>query len=256
MEIGRARAVITGGASGLGAATARRLVEAGGSVTLLDLASGAGEGLAGELGERAGFVAADVADPEVVGPAVDRAADAMGGVDLCVNAAGIGPAHRVLTRSGDMFPLELFSFVVGVNLIGLFDVVRNVSRHMAANEPGEDGERGLIVNVASIAAFEGQIGQAAYSASKGGVAAMTLPLARDLASYGIRVNTIAPGIMDTPMIDAGGPELKERLQQLAMYPKRLGSADEFSALVLHLAENRFINGEVIRLDAATRMGPR
>jgi NAD(P)-dependent dehydrogenase (short-subunit alcohol dehydrogenase family) len=155
-----------------------------------------------------------------------------------------------------MFPLELFEFVVKVNLIGLFDVTRNAARHMAGNDPGPDGERGVIVNVASIAAFEGQIGQAAYSASKGGVAAMTLPLARDLASYGIRVNTIAPGIMDTPMLDAGGGDLKERLAELHMFPKRLGTAEDFAALVVHLAENRLINGEVVRLDAATRMGPR
>ena len=256
MDVGRARAIITGGASGLGAATARLLAGRGAAVTVVDLPQSAGGALAEELGDRGGFAAADVTDPTAVAAALDRAAEQMDGIDLCVNAAGIGPAHRVLTRSGTMFPLELFSFVVSINLIGLFDVVRNAVRHMAANEPGDDDERGVIVNVASIAAFEGQIGQAAYSASKGGVAAMTLPLARDLASYGIRVNTIAPGIMDTPMLEAGGPELKERLSQLAMYPKRLGAAEEFASLVVHLAENRFINGEVIRLDAATRMGPR
>ena len=256
MDVGRARAIITGGASGLGAATARRVVAAGGRVTLLDLAQSRGAAVAGDLGERARFLAADVTDPAAVVAAVDAASEAMGGIDLCVNAAGIGPAHRVLTRQGDMFPLELFSFVVSINLVGLFDVVRNVARHMAGNEPGEDGERGVIVNVASIAAFDGQIGQAAYSASKGGVVSMTLPLARDLASYGVRVNTVAPGIVDTPLLDAGGPELKARLSELPMFPKRLGAADEFAALVIHIAENRYINGEVIRLDAATRMGPR
>jgi 3-hydroxyacyl-CoA dehydrogenase/3-hydroxy-2-methylbutyryl-CoA dehydrogenase len=256
MDVARVRALITGGASGLGAATARRLIREGAAVALLDLEQSAGESVAAEMGDLACFVPADVTDPGAVGSAVDRAREAMGGIDLCVNAAGIGPAHRVLTRQGVMFPLELFGTVVGINLIGLFDVVRNSVRHMAENEPGEDGERGLIVNVASIAAFEGQIGQAAYAASKGGVVAMTLPLARDLASYGIRVNTIAPGIMDTPLLDMGGPELKARLAELAMYPKRLGSGDEFAALVLHLVENRFINGEVIRMDAATRMGPR
>jgi len=256
MQIEGSRAIVTGGASGLGRGTATRLIEMGGRVTLVDLPHSQGAAVAAELGAAAGFVAADVTNPAEVAAAVDGAAETMGGIDLCVNAAGVAPAFRVVTRTGEMFPLDLFEFVVKVNLIGLFDVTRNAARHMAGNEPGPDGERGVIVNVASIAAFEGQIGQAAYSASKGGVAAMTLPLARDLASYGIRVNTIAPGIMDTPMLDAGGGDLKERLAQLHMFPKRLGTPEDFAALVVHLAENRLINGEVVRLDAATRMGPR
>ncbi len=256
MQVAGSRVIITGGASGLGAGTAKALIARGASVALLDLPQSNGAEVANDLGEAAVFIPVDVTDPAAVEPAVDEAARLMGGLDVCVNAAGVAPAHRVFSRQGVMFPIELFEFVIKVNLIGLFDVTRNAARHMAANEPGEAGEQGLIVNVASIAAFEGQIGQAAYSSSKGGVAAMTLPLARDLASYGVRVNTIAPGIMDTPMIEAGGPELKERLSQIHVFPKRLGTPDDFAALVMHLMENQLINGETIRLDAATRMAPR
>jgi 3-hydroxyacyl-CoA dehydrogenase/3-hydroxy-2-methylbutyryl-CoA dehydrogenase len=255
MQILGSRALITGGASGLGAGAARRIVAGGGRVALLDLAQSKGREAASELGESAVFVAADVTNPGEVEQAVGNAAEAMGGIDVCVNAAGVAMAHRVVTKEGGLFPLELFEFVVRVNLIGLFDVTRHVARVMAANDPNEDGERGVIVNVASIAAFEGQVGQAAYSASKGGVAAMTLPLARDLSSRGIRVNTIAPGIMDTPMLDAGGPALRERLVSVHLFPKRLGTPDDFAALVVHLIENALINGEVIRLDAGSRMGP-
>ena len=164
--------------------------------------------------------------------------------------------HRVVTRKGELFPLELFEFVVGVNLIGTFDVTRRAAAVMAHNEPDSDGGRGLVVNVASIAATEGQIGQAAYSASKGAVAAMTLPLARDLASIGVRVMTISPGIMDTPLLDGVRPELKEALAQIHVFPRRLGSPDEFASLVQHFMENPLLNGEVVRLDAGARMGPR
>jgi 3-hydroxyacyl-CoA dehydrogenase/3-hydroxy-2-methylbutyryl-CoA dehydrogenase len=180
----------------------------------------------------------------------------MGGIHLCLNAAGIAPAHRVVSRTGELFPLDLYEKVLRVNLIGTFDVTRHVAKRMAENQPNDDGERGAIVNVASIAATEGQIGQAAYSASKGGVMAMTLPLARDLASYGIRVNTIAPGIMETPMIGGMTPEVRESLAQVHVFPKRLGRPTEFAALCLHLFENTLINGETVRLDAAARMGPR
>jgi len=254
MQVAGTRALITGGASGLGRATAQRLADGGAKVTLLDVPSSAGAEVAANLGGV--FVAADVRDPEEVEAAVDHAVDVFGGLDLCVNAAGVAPAHRVVTRSGDLFPLDLFSFVVAVNLIGTFDVLRRAAKHMTANLPGPDDERGLIVNVASIAAFEGQIGQAAYAASKGAVVAMTLPLARDLASYGIRVMTIAPGIMDTPLLDSASPELKQQLAAVHMFPKRLGEPDEFARLVVHLMENTLLNGEVIRLDAAARMGPR
>jgi 3-hydroxyacyl-CoA dehydrogenase/3-hydroxy-2-methylbutyryl-CoA dehydrogenase len=255
MQISGSRALITGGASGLGEGTARRLVDAGGRVALLDLPQSRGEDVAAELGDAATFFPADVTKTEEVEAAVDDAAAALGGLDLCVNAAGVASAARVVNKDGSLFPLDLFRFVIRVNLVGTFDVARHAARHMAANDPGPSGERGVIVNVASIAAFEGQIGQAAYSASKGGVAAMTLPLARDLASRGIRVNTIAPGIMDTPMLDAGDPRLRERLATVHLFPKRLGTPDDFAALVVHLAENELINGEVIRLDAGSRMGP-
>jgi 3-hydroxyacyl-CoA dehydrogenase / 3-hydroxy-2-methylbutyryl-CoA dehydrogenase len=254
MKMDGLRAFVTGGASGLGEATARRVVASGGSVAILDLPSSKGAQVAGDIGGF--FVAADVRDTDEVAAAVDGAAEALGGIDLCVNAAGVAPAHRVLTRGGDLFPLDLYRFVIDVNLIGVFDVTRSVSKHMAANEPNEDGERGVIVNVASVAAFEGQIGQAAYSASKGGIAAMTLPLARDLASYGIRVMTIAPGIMDTPILEGVSPDLKDQLASVHVFPKRLGTPDEFAALVEHIVENALLNGEVIRLDAAARMGPR
>lgn len=256
MQVKDARVLVTGGGSGLGKGAAELLAGAGARVALLDLPQSKGAEAASELGDRHLFVAADVTDPDAVEQAVAGVVDAFGGLDVCINAAGVPSAHRVVSRSGDLFPLELFEFVVKVNLIGLFDVTRRAAAAMAANEPDEDGERGVIVNVASIAAFEGQIGQAAYSASKGGVAAMTIALARDLASVGVRVLCIAPGIMDTPMLDFGGAELKERLAALHVFPKRLGTPEDFASLARHLIENPLINGEVIRLDAATRMGPR
>lgn len=247
-------ALVTGGGSGLGEATARALAARGAKVTLLDLPSSKGEEVAEQIG--GSFVPTDVTVTEQVAAAVDAAAGAMGGIHLCLNAAGIAPAHRVVSRSGDMFPLDLYEKVIRVNLIGTFDVSRQVAKVMSENNPTDDGERGAIVNIASIAATEGQIGQAAYSASKGGVAAMTLPLARDLASYGIRVNTIAPGIMETPMIAGMSDEVRESLSQVHVFPKRLGRPEEFAALALHLFENTLINGETVRLDAGARMGPR
>lgn len=256
MKVDGSRVLITGGGSGLGRGAALRLAGRGAKVALLDLPQSRGAEAAAELGDGHVFVAADVTDPVAVEEAVAAAAEALGGLDVCINAAGVASAHRVLTRSGQLFPLELFEFVVKVNLIGLFDVTRRAAAVIAANDPDENGERGLIVNVASIAAFEGQVGQAAYSASKGGVAAMTITLARDLAASGIRVLCIAPGIMDTPMLDSGGPELKERLAELHVFPKRLGTPADFASLVEHMIENSMLNGEVVRLDAATRMGPR
>jgi len=215
-----------------------------------------GADIAGDLGTGNHFIAADVTDPEQVKAAVEGAAQALGGLSICVNAAGVANAARVVNRSGDLFPLDLFRFVLDVNLIGTFDVTRRAARVMGTNKPNDDGEKGVVINVASIAAFEGQIGQAAYSASKGGVAAMTLPLARDLASLGVRVNCIAPGIMDTPMI-AGMPEpVRQSLIEVHVFPKRLGKAADFAALAQHMVENPLINGEVVRLDAAARMGPR
>lgn len=254
MKLDGLRALITGGASGLGEATVRLLSERGGSVAVLDLEASNGKAVAESVGGV--FTPADVTSPGNVEAAVAHAAEALGGLDLCVNAAGVAPAHRVVTRDGNLFPLELFEFVIRVNLVGSFDVARRAAGLMAGNEPNADGERGVIINVASIAAFEGQIGQAAYSASKGGIAAMTLPLARDLAPLGVRVMTIAPGIMDTPLLDAANPELKQQLAQVHVFPKRLGAPGEFASLVAHIVENPLLNGEVIRLDAGARMGPR
>jgi NAD(P)-dependent dehydrogenase (short-subunit alcohol dehydrogenase family) len=254
MQVKGCKALITGGGSGLGEATARRFAVAGAEVTVLDLPQSKGMEVAEQIGGH--FVAADVTVTDEVAAAVEAAAGAMGALHLCLNAAGIAPAHRVIARSGELFPLELYETVLRVNLIGTFDVTRHAAKNMADNIPNDEGERGVIVNVASIAATEGQIGQAAYSASKGGVMAMTLPLARDLASYGIRVNTIAPGIMETPMIAGMTSEVRESLAQVHVFPKRLGKPEEFAALVQHLFENPLINGETVRLDAAARMGPR
>ena len=256
MQLSGARALITGGASGLGEGTARRFVAQGARVALLDLPSSRGVEVAADLGGAAVFAPADVTNTDDVAQAVAYAKEAMGGIDVLVNAAGVAPAHRVVARSGELFPLELFQFVINVNLIGVFDVTRRVAAVMGENDPGDDGERGAIVNVASIAAYEGQVGQAAYSASKGGIVAMTLTLARDLASIGIRVNTIAPGIMDTPLLAGAPDEVKQSLGQLHVFPKRLGTPADFAMLAQQLVENGLINGEVVRLDAATRMGPK
>lgn len=254
MNVDGARVLVTGGASGLGAGTARRLASQGARVGILDLASSDGADAAADLGGV--FAAADVREPDQVEAAVAAIAEGLGGLDVCVNAAGVANAARVLNRKGEMFPLDLFEFVVGVNLIGTFDVLRNAARVMANNDPDDEGGRGLIVNVASIAATEGQIGQAAYSASKGGVAAMTLPLARDLASIGVRVMTIAPGIMDTPMIAGMSDEVRESLAKIHVFPQRLGTPDDFARLVQQFMENTLLNGEVVRLDAGARMMPR
>ncbi len=256
MDIDGSVALVTGGASGLGEGTVRRLIAAGGKVAILDLPTSRGAELAAELGDAAIFTPADVRDTDQVAAAVAATVDAFGRIDVNVNAAGIAPAHRVVTRDGELFPLDLFRAAIDINLIGLFDVVRRCAAAMGRNEPGPTGERGVIVNVASIAAFEGQVGQAAYTASKGAVVALTLQLARDLAAAGIRVLTVAPGIMDTPMLAAAPAELKEALAKLHVFPKRLGTADDFSALVEHLVTNPMLNGEVIRLDAGARMPPR
>ncbi len=225
-------------------------------MVMLDINEEKGKLAAGELGERSRFLACDVSDPESVAAAVSGAKDAFGAIHILVNAAGVAPAQRVVSRDGTLHDLELFRFTIGVNLIGMFDVIRNVAGVMANNEPGSSGERGVIVNVASIAAFEGQIGQAAYSASKGGVVGMTLPLARDLAGIGVRVVTVAPGIFDTPLLAGAPQELKESLAQLHVFPKRLGTSEDFARLVEAIVENEMLNGEVIRLDAATRMPPK
>jgi len=248
--------LITGGASGLGRGAAEALGRRGGKVAILDLPTSNGTEVAEAIGDAAVFVPADVRDAEQVAEAVAAAIEAHGRIDLLINAAGVVTAHRVVNRDGDLFPLDLFKFTIDVNLIGMFDVVRRVAGEMGKNEPNDGGERGAIVNVASIAAYEGQVGQAAYSASKGGIVGLTLPLARDLAGAGIRVNTIAPGIMDTPMLAGAPQELKDSLAQVHVFPRRLGTPDDFAHLVIAIFENEMLNGEVIRLDAGARMGPR
>jgi len=248
--------VVTGGVSGLGFGAAQRLVRNGASVVMLDINEERGKETTVELGDKSRFIPCDVSNSEDVSAAVSGALEAFGSIDVLVNAAGVAPAQRVVSRDGVLFDLDLFKFTVGVNLVGMFDVIRNVAAAMAANDPGETGERGVIVNVASIAAFEGQVGQAAYSASKGGVVAMTLPIARDLAGVGIRVVTIAPGVMDTPLLAGAPQELRDSLAKLHVFPQRLGTAEDFAHLVQAVVENPMINGEVIRLDAAARMPPK
>jgi NAD(P)-dependent dehydrogenase (short-subunit alcohol dehydrogenase family) len=248
-------ALVTGGASGLGGATVTALHEAGASVVIVDLPSSNGEVVAKELGDRARFAPADVTNEEDVRAAVQTAADEFGGLHIVVNCAGVGFPGRVLTRDGDAIDLERFEFVVKVNLIGTFNVIRLAAAQIAKQDP--DGEeRGVIVNTASIAAFDGQIGQAAYAASKGGIVGMTLPIARDLSSKLIRCVSIAPGTFDTPMLAGLPEEARQKLAEGIPHPHRLGSPPEFAALVRHIVENPMLNGETIRLDGALRMPPR
>jgi NAD(P)-dependent dehydrogenase (short-subunit alcohol dehydrogenase family) len=244
--------VVTGAASGLGAATARMIVEEGGAVVAVDLNREAGEALEQKLGARVRFAQADVTREEDAKNAVAEAAERFGYLHGLVNCAGIAPAERVVGREGP-HRLDLFAKVVSVNLVGTFNMIRLAAEAMAREEPREDGERGVIVNTASVAAFDGQIGQAAYAASKGGVAAMTLPIARELAKFGIRVVTIAPGIFETPMMAGFTPEVQESLARSVPFPQRLGRPSEYAALVKHICENRMLNGETIRLDGAIRM---
>jgi 3-hydroxyacyl-CoA dehydrogenase / 3-hydroxy-2-methylbutyryl-CoA dehydrogenase len=254
MRIEATRALVAGGASGLGAATARRLHAGGAHVTIADVNAEKGEALAAELGERAAFAACDVTDEAQVQAAVEAAA---GGADLRISVccAGIGWAEKVSGRRG-AHSLEPFRTVININLVGTFNVMRLASTAMLSNEPDESGECGVCVNTASVAAFEGQIGQIAYSASKGGVVGMTLPAARDLASARIRVCTIAPGLFDTPLFALLTEEQREALASNIPHPARLGTPDEYAALVAHIVENPMLNGEVIRLDGALRMPPR
>ena len=250
MEIKDAVAVVTGGASGLGLATTKRLLDAGAQVVVLDLR---GDDVVRELGDRARFVHADVTDEDGVAGALDTA-EAMGTLRIVVNCAGTGNAIRVLGKDG-VFPLNAFRKVVDINLVGTFNVLRLAAERIAKTELiGE--ERGVIVNTASVAAFDGQIGQAAYSASKGGVVGMTLPIARDLASKAIRVVTIAPGLFDTPLLASLPEEARASLGKQVPHPSRRGNPDEYGALAVHIVENPMLNGEVIRLDGAIRMAPR
>ncbi|MFL5793478.1 MAG: 3-hydroxyacyl-CoA dehydrogenase [Actinomycetota bacterium] len=254
MEIAGRTVLVTGGGSGLGAATARMVVEHGGSVVVADVDTERGERVAAELGERARFVPTDVTDEASVGAAVALTLE-LGGPHVAVSCAGVAPAERVLGRDGP-HSLARFMAAIQVNLVGTFNVTRLAAQAMAANEPGEDGERGVIVNTASVAAFDGQIGQAAYSASKAGVVGMTLPVARELARHGIRVLAIAPGIFDTPMLAAMSDQVRASLGAQVPFPSRLGHPTEYAALVRHIVENRMLNGETIRLDGAIRMAPR
>jgi NAD(P)-dependent dehydrogenase (short-subunit alcohol dehydrogenase family) len=248
-------ALVTGGASGLGLATVQELVRAGASVVIIDLASSDGETVAKELGEKTLFRAADVTDEAEVGAAVEAGTEAFGGLHIVVNCAGVGFPGRVLTREGEPTDLDRFEFVVRVNLIGTFNVVRLAAAQIAKGDP-EGEERGVIVNTASIAAFDGQIGQAAYSASKAGIVGMTLPIARDLASKQIRCVTIAPGTFDTPMLAGLPEEARAKLAEAIPHPHRLGKPEEFGLMVRQIVENPILNGEVIRLDGALRMPPR
>jgi len=255
MDLASAKAVVTGGASGLGLETARQVIEAGGQATLLDMNVEQGTASAADLGERALFVETDVSAEAQVQEAIAKAAEFMGGITLAVNCAGIIGAARALGRDGPMAG-DFFAKTIQVNLIGSFLVAKEAANVMQHNEPDAEGERGVIISTASVAAFEGQIGQAAYSASKGGVVAMMLPLAREFARIGVRVNTIAPGIFRTPMVAGMPEEVQESLGLQVPFPPRLGRPDEFASLVGCIYSNTMINGETIRLDGAIRMQPK
>jgi NAD(P)-dependent dehydrogenase (short-subunit alcohol dehydrogenase family) len=259
MDISGATAIVTGGASGLGNATARALAARGALVAIADLQEEAGTKAAAEIGGI--FLHTDVTDEASVEAAV-AAASAAGPLRVLVNCAGIAIAARTVSRDGEPHPLAQFQKVITINLVGTFNCIRLAAPAMAVTEPGPDGERGAILNTASVAAFEGQIGQAAYAASKGGIVGMTIPIARDLASIGVRVNTIAPGLMDTPIYDqvGGGGDsstsFKEQLGKNVVFPSRMGYPEEYSSLAVELITNSYMNGEIVRLDGAIRLPPR
>ena len=255
MELRTVNAVITGGASGLGRATAERIVKAGGRAAMLDLPTSKGADVAATLGGNAIFTPADVTSGDQVAGALDQARQRFGGINVLVNCAGIGTAAKTVGKQGAA-RLEDFTRVITINLIGHFNAIRLTAALMAQNAPSAAGERGVIINTASVAAFDGQIGQAAYSASKGGIVGMTLPIARDLAELGIRVCTIAPGIFDTPLLATLPEPARQSLAKQVPFPPRFGRPDEYAALALHIVENGMLNGETIRLDGAIRMAPR
>ncbi len=255
MELRTVTAVVTGGASGLGRATVERIVKAGGRAAVLDLPASKGADLAAALGGNAVFTPADVTSGDQVAAALAEARQRFGGFNVLVNCAGIGTAAKTVSK-GNPARLEDFTRVISVNLIGHFNAIRLAAAIMAQNAPGADGERGVIVNTASVAAWDGQIGQAAYSASKGGIVGMTLPIARDLSELGIRVCTIAPGIFETPLLGTLPEPVRQSLAKQVPFPQRLGRPDEYAALACHIIENGMLNGETIRLDGAIRMGPR
>jgi 3-hydroxyacyl-CoA dehydrogenase/3-hydroxy-2-methylbutyryl-CoA dehydrogenase len=256
MELQHVVAVITGGASGLGEGTARRLVAGGAKVVLADLNEEKGQALARELGENALFVKTNVTNEDDIQAAVDAAMTRFGKVNVLVNCAGVGDAMRTVHAEKGPHPLDRFKRVIEINLIGTFNAIRLASFAMLQNEPNVGGERGVIINTASVAAYDGQIGQAAYSASKGGIVGMTLPIARDLASSGIRVVTIAPGLFNTPMMEGLPEAARESLAKQVPFPARLGQPTEYAQLAQHIIENEMLNGETIRLDGAIRMSPR
>jgi NAD(P)-dependent dehydrogenase (short-subunit alcohol dehydrogenase family) len=255
MQIGNHVFLVTGGASGLGAATARLLAAEGGLVVIADVDGGAGEALAGKLGDAVRFALTDVTSISDGKAAVDFALTAFGHLHGLVNCAGVAPSEKVVGRDGP-HRLETFAKTVSINLVGTFNMIRLAAAAIASEAPGAEGERGVIINAASIAAYDGQIGQAAYAASKGGIVSLTLPVARELARSGIRVVTIAPGVFATPMMAGFPQEVQESLGQSVPFPPRLGQPEEFAALVKHICENVMLNGETIRLDGALRMAPR
>jgi NAD(P)-dependent dehydrogenase (short-subunit alcohol dehydrogenase family) len=255
MEISGAAAIVSGGASGLGEATVRRLAAGGADVTILDFNAERGEALAKELGGATKFVQGDVTQADQVAAAVALAAEGAA-LRIAINCAGTGDALRTIARDGSPHPLERFMRVININLVGTFNCLTLAASAMSKTEPTTDGERGVIVNTASVAAFDGQIGQLAYSASKGGVVGLTLPAARDLSAVGVRVCTIAPGLMDTPLLGLLPAEAKTALGEGVLFPKRLGRPDEFAQLVLHIVQNSYLNGETIRFDGGLRMPPK
>lgn len=254
MKLENSVSLITGGASGLGKATAEAFVAAGGKVAILDLNDEAGQALAEQLGDAAIYCAVNVTDEASVKAAIEQTLAAFGAIHACLNFAGIGNAIKTYGKNGP-FPLDAFNKIIQVNLVGSFNVLRLCAEVMASNEL-VDGERGVIINTASVAAYEGQIGQAAYSASKGGIVGMTLPIARDLASLGIRVNTIVPGLIHTPLFSAMPDEVIDALSQQVLNPQRLGKPEEIAHLAQTIVENAYINGECIRIDGGIRMQPR
>ncbi len=253
MQIDGKVAYVTGGASGLGEGTARELASAGAKVAILDLQREKGEAVAAELGGV--FAECDVADEAKTQAAIATAKEALGPPRILINCAGIGPAAKTVSR-GKPHPLDLFTKVIAVNMIGTFNATRLAAVEMVAQEPLADGERGVVINTASVAAYDGQIGQVAYAASKGGIVAMTLPIARDLADKGVRVVTIAPGIFQTPLLDTLPDKVKQALAAAVPFPQKLGTPAEYAALARHIVENVMLNGETIRLDGAIRMAPR
>ena len=255
MDITGSAAIVTGGASGLGEATTRRLHAAGAAVTIFDRNADGGEALAKELGGSANFAPGDVTKYEDCEAAVEQAASG-GPLRVCVNCAGLGIAVRTINRDNSPHDPNSFGLLININLIGTFNVMTLAASKMAATDPTPSGDRGVIINTASVAAFDGQIGQLAYSASKGAVVGMTLPAARDLSAVAIRVNTIAPGLMDTPLLAMLPEPARQALSESVLYPKRLGIADEYASLAMQIVENGYLNGEVIRLDGGIRMPPK